>query len=314
MFLQAGEYNIALDGKETASNVNFVSHAHSDHYSGIKRGSTLITSEITKELLEARGKSGLIRIDEPDCVTLLNAGHVLGSKQLFVKNDLYGYTVTYSGDYQVDEPVLAEKIEMRETDALIMDSTYANPEIEFGDKNDAVTSIQHYAKMKLEKGSVIFKAYSLGRSQELIKILNEVGIQPVVDPFTELVNKVYEKHGIKLDYSVCESESLNCGNNFVGIFAGSKIGKIKERLTANGRRIFTAVATGWARYFVFDTDVQFALSDHADFKQAIEYVEACNPKLIFTKGENAKMFARNLVLRGYNARPIDNNSLSSYLM
>jgi Cft2 family RNA processing exonuclease len=103
--------------------------------------------------------------------------------------------------------------------------------------------------------------------------------------------------------------------NFVGIVEPSKLKAVKEEITTkNNVRVFTAVASGLARMFRFDTDVQFALSDHADFDQAIEYINACSPKIVFTLGKNATVFAKNLVLKGYDARPVEHASRVNNLM
>lgn len=313
MFLSAGEYNIALDGKDNSSNVNFVSHAHGDHVSGIRKGSTLLASEITMEFLEVRGKHDLKLMEEPDCVDLLNSGHILGSKQLFVKNDLYDYTVTYSGDYKMQGSPLAEKIETRETDVLILDSTYPYPNMKFEDRNETISAIQYYAKTKLEKGCILFHARPLGRTQELIKIFNKVGIEPVVDPAAESMNQIYKKHNIDLRYSIWD-RGLAINENFVGIFCNGEMDLAREKVAAAGKRSFTAIATGLTKMFKFNVDVQFTLSDHADFTQAVEYIDVCSPKLVLTRGQNANVFARNLSLLGYNAKPANDSLLINGLI
>lgn len=312
MLVSAGGYDIALDGRDSSSNVSFVSHAHGDHTSGVKNGSTLLTSEITLDFLQARGKHDLKLLEEPDCVDLLDSGHVLGSKQLFVKNDLYDYTITYSGDYQMQSSSLAEKIEVRNTDVLILDSTYPYPKMKFGERSETIDAIQYYAKTKLERGCVLFQARPLGRTQELIKIFNEIGIEPVVDPASEPINEVYKKHNVNLRYSLWGGEEAK--GNFVGIFNNGRGDQAREGAVLAGKRVFTAVATGLSNMFKFDVDVQFALSDHADFVQAREYIDACNPKLVFTRGPNAGVFARNLSLLGYNAKPASESAAISELI
>ncbi len=47
--------------------------------------------------------------------------------------------------------------------------------------------------MKLEKGIVLFGAHIIGRAQELIHILNEVGIDPLVDERICRANEVYRQ-------------------------------------------------------------------------------------------------------------------------
>ena len=71
------------------------------------------------------------------------------------------------------------------------------------------------------------------------------------------------------------------------------------------KKVFTAVATGFAKMMKFQTDVQFALSDHADFSQALEYASQSSPKIIYTYGSSAATMAKNLKAHGYNASAID---------
>ena len=310
--ISLGEYSVALDSRDADANVNFVSHAHTDHTAGLSKSKKVIASQITKELIESRSGESVELIEGIDCVDMLNAGHILGSRQLYVENKLYGYSMIYSGDYQIDEPVIAERIETKHADVVVLDSTYPSPDLKFDDKSEVITSIQHYAKMKLDRGTVIFGAHVIGRAQELVKILNEVGITPVVNAQIARANEVYNRHGCSLKYSTSASEVRG---NFVGIVEPSKLKAAKEEITSKSNgRVFTAVASGLARMFRFDTDVQFALSDHADFDQAVEYINACSPKIVFTLGKNANIFAKNLVLRGYDARPIEHASRVNDLM
>ena len=306
-----GEYKIALDSKDDEANVNFVSHAHTDHISGLRKNKKALASEVTKDLVESRSNISMELIDEPECVELLNAGHMLGSRQLFVQNDLYGYSILYSGDYQMDEPVLAEKLETRKADVLIVDSTYPYPDVKFDEKSEVITAIQHYARMKMERGHVVFGAYAVGRAQELVKILNEAGIEPAVDAKIASANRVYEKHGVRLGYSLLDSPESSA----VSIVEQSKLSVTREAISAKSiKRVFTAVASGWAKIFKFDTDVQFNLSDHADFSQAVDYINACSPKIVFTFGSNARLFAKHLAMRGYDARPLRYTSEVNALM
>ncbi len=301
MAISLGEYSIALDSKDDEANVNFVSHAHTDHISGLRKNKKALASEITKDLVENRSHIEMELIEEPECVELLNAGHMFGSRQLFVQNDLYGYSILYSGDYQMDEPVLAEKLETKQADVLILDSTYPYPEVRFDDKSEVIDAIQFYTRKKTEHGHVLFGAYTVGRAQELVKILNDAGMIPAVDEKIAAVNKVYEKHGARLEYAPLEQPE----NSPVIIVSQSKLEATREAIVAKSvKRVYTAVASGWAKIFRFDTDVQFNLSDHADFHQALEYISACSPKIIFTFGSNARPFAKQLAIRGYDARPL----------
>lgn len=50
--------------------------------------------------------------------------------------------------------------------------------------------------------------------------------------------------------------------------------------------------------------MQFAISDHADFPQSIDYIEATGAKYIYTYGSSDALFARNLSKKGYIARAL----------
>lgn len=312
MGLQIGDYNIALDVRDPQANVNFVSHAHSDHTSGLCKTKDVISSRITRDLIEARSKKKVKLADNLHDIELLNAGHILGSRQLYAVSESDGCSILYSGDYQMQESCVAERIEIKEADVLIIDSTYPDKDTIFEERNEVVTSIQHYIEKKLQKGIILFGSYALGKAQELIRIANEVGIAPVVDEKISMINKIYESFGVRLEYisqTHCEEEfNASIMRNFVGITEASKLNLAKERLGAlYNKRIFSAVTTGFAKMFNFGTDVQFALSDHADFKQAIEYIDACNPKKIYTYGRysNTALLASNLCDIGYDAYAFD---------
>ncbi|MDE1855303.1 MAG: hypothetical protein KGH57_03240 [Candidatus Micrarchaeota archaeon] len=311
MAISLGEYSIALDSRDDDANVNFVSHAHTDHISGLRKNKKALASEITKDIVESRSGLSMELMEEPECVELLNAGHMLGSRQLFVQNDLHGYSILYSGDYQMDEPVLAEKLETKRADVLIVDSTYPYPEVKFDDKNEVIDAIQFYARKKTERGHVVFGAYTVGRAQELVKILNDAGMVPAVDEKIAAVNEVYRKHGARLEYVPIERPE----DSAIVVVGQSKLAAVREAIMAKSiKKVYTAVASGWSKIFRFDTDVQFNLSDHADFSQALDYINACSPRIVFTFGSNARLFAKHLAMRGYDARPLVYTSEVNALM
>ena len=302
-------YDIELDLGHTFSNLNFVSHAHSDHTNRARKGKEILASAETKELIEARKRIEVSLSEKPLNIELLDSGHILGSKQLFIDSPEFGYSVVYTGDYQMQESPTARKIQINQADVAIVDSTYTDPEMVLDDRGEVIDTIQYYVKNKLDRGIVIFGAYSLGKAQELIRIVNEIGITPAVSKGISRLNCVYEKFGIGLDYaSVYDSEKrfdALVRENFVGIVETQRLNELGRKLSAvYNKRVFTAVATGWAKSYNFGTDVQFALSDHADFKQSLQYLEATSPKIVYSVGKEAKVMANNLSKFGYKAKAL----------
>ena len=304
MVLHLPGCKIALDRHEDGTDMNFVSHAHSDHISGLKKRKSAIMSEATMALLHAKGKKAEL-LQPPSGVRLLNAGHMLGSRQIYAECDASGSSVIYSGDYQMMRSYTAEPIETKHADVLIIDSTYPDPLVEFDDREEVVSAIQTYSRYKVDRGTVLFGAYSTGKAQELVKILNESGTTPFVDSKIARMNEVYGSFGVKLDYQTLSESGEVPKANFVGVVSMHDLIDWKIRVASNGwRRAYTAIASGFAKSMTFNTDVQFGLSDHADFRQAVEYIGLCSPKRIYTVGSGAAVFAKNLESSGYAAEPL----------
>lgn len=313
MSIGIDNYDIELDLGHTVSNLNFVSHAHSDHTNRAKRGASILASLETKELIMARKGIKIELSEKPVNIDLLDSGHILGSKQLFIDSPEFGYSVVYTGDYQMQESPTARKIEVKQADVAILDSTYPDPNMVFEDRSEVIDTIQYYVNNKVERGIVIFGAYSLGKAQELVKIMNEIGIVPAVSKGISKLNSVYNKFGITLDYaSVYESEQKFDSlikNNFVGIVETQRLNELGAKLSAiYNKRVFTAIATGWAKSYKFGTDVQFALSDHADFKQSLDYLQRTDPKVVYAVGKEAKMMANNLSKFGYKSSAMEKSA------
>ncbi len=80
---------VYLDPKKTdLDGINFVSHAHSDHLPS-KNGGTILSSIETNEISELRGFTMKNHIESLDGFSLIDSGHVLGSKGLLFDDIFY---------------------------------------------------------------------------------------------------------------------------------------------------------------------------------------------------------------------------------
>ncbi len=310
-------YSISLDRREQGSNIDFISHAHSDHVSAAKSSSSVLASKETHELMDSAYNISAKPFMAED-LELLDSGHMLGSKQLYIKDSDDGTTIVYSGDFQVQGNSASNKIDVREADIAIIDSTYPYPEIRFNDNDTTKELIQKWVSNMLDRGIVLFSAYKMGKAQELIRIFNEIGIKPVVSKKISAINKVYSRNGIALDYvSIYDDKEEHAEflkHKFVGITETRDISTLSRRLSAiHCRDVYTAVATGFSKIFKFNTNAQFALSSHADFYQATRYIDAVSPKHVFTYGPNSAVMAGNLAQFGYRAEPFNNAAINNTL-
>ena len=210
-----GDWKISLDGN--GSKDCFVSHAHSDHTSALKaKNKNIIASEITLALANYNGNANF---NGNGKIKLLNSGHILGSTQFFAEHD--GETLTYTGDFKMQDSLTTKKAEIRECDSLIVESTYASPEVTFPDRETVYSQIADWVKRNFENGLIVLLGgYSIGKAQELIKIMNEyLGVAPIVETRIENASKVYEKFGVSLERVPVMTDEANelMKRNYIGI-------------------------------------------------------------------------------------------------
>jgi Cft2 family RNA processing exonuclease len=157
-----------------------------------------------------------------------------------------------------------------------------------------------------ESSIIVFGAYVRGKTQELIRFLNiECGIAPIVSAKAAKVCSYYEKCGVSLDYiEVGSSEAEEqMRSSFVAIMPQSMVNFSfgAQLSSAFGHDVKTAVATGWAAISRFPVDAAFPFSDHADFKQTMQYIYQSGAKKVICANANEEEAAAYLRRLGINA-------------
>jgi Cft2 family RNA processing exonuclease len=284
MRIPCGAISIGLDSPE--GDVSFLSHAHSDHTGGLKKKKTMLATEATLDL------AGIpARIAEAKGARLIDAGHILGARQLLVDAD--GERIVYTGDISTRPNIFGMKAEIPSCDRLIMEATYGDPAYIFPPHEEVYSQIYRWIKENSGK-NIIIGAYELGKSQELIRILNENGIAPIVTEKTDDFCSVYVKNGIKLDRLVVGSDEADeaMSRPFAAIVPMWKAKRYFAHRLAQAfeRPTVCAVATGWALHYRFNTDAAFALSDHADFNELVHFISLSGAKVVeFFCGDGKKV-------------------------
>jgi Cft2 family RNA processing exonuclease len=291
---------ISLDGN--SQKVCYVSHAHSDHSSALRSGKKLIIS--SDETLALCGKTAE-RIAIPG-IKLVNSGHVLGSTQFVAEQD--GGVFVYTGDFKLEDGLTTKGAEIPKSDYLLIEGTFGSPEMVFPNREEIFSDISKWTSEKLEKGIVILGGYSIGKSQELIAILNSyANIVPFAHHRVAEIADVYNKFGIKLDYiPLLKGHPEQPNGNFVAVMPPNVITSelVVGLAKAYGKSVYTAQATGWAMAGWGFGDRTFPLSDHADFEDILKYVSQSNPRRIFCCHGNERKLARILKEKGYDALPV----------
>lgn len=267
----------------SAGDVSFLSHAHGDHVSGFRGKERIIASEETLALAGFGGKP-----ETEDWIWLLDAGHILGSRQMYAELD--GESVLYTGDFRVKDGIFGKGAEAKNADRLVVECTYGDPRFKFPDPFEVYEQIGRWVKET--EGSIrLIGAYNLGKAQEIIRVLNAYcGVVPVVVPESERFSEVYARYGVGLERAVVGTEAAEeiMRGGFVAVVPPrlANRGFARKLSEAFGRRALCAVATGWVMSMRHNCDAAFPLSDHADFYDIVEYMDAVNPKRVdFVHGD-----------------------------
>ena len=176
-----------------------ISHAHSDHLRAHK-AQTLSTnptntlSRYDHNVLELLEYEQPINLDGFG-IEALNANHILGSCQFKLTHRASDTTLIYSGDIRLQKSPLFSKPAICEADTLIIESTYGLPVFKFPEYREIKEQIEEWLEDN-SSNNVIFGAYSLGKAQELVYMLNKLGYRPLVHPSIERFCKIYEEHEI----------------------------------------------------------------------------------------------------------------------
>ncbi len=293
--------NLWLDATERKP-VGYVSHAHLDHS---VPHSKVIASRKTARLYSHRCKAGeIIELDynqplllDGVSITLFPAGHILGSSQILLETDRRW---VYTGDFRMVKGETAEPIEVKPCDVLIMESTFGRYQYFFPKRDDVIDDLLHFVESARTAGKVpVIYAYTLGKSQEVIKILGDIGYLLSVHPRIYDIAKLYEQLGVSLQgYELFDSEKAKGKVVLMPPYA------VYRGITREIPRKATAILTGWAMNSQaaqsWGVDKAIPLSDHADFVELVAYVHIAGPKKIYTL-HGSPEFARFLRKKGFDA-------------
>ena len=277
----------------------FISHAHQDHSKGFCtpkaiKYSTKITAEIfkaatEKEITNFKSLNYHEKVEIGDLkITVYDAGHIPGSAQYLVETG--EETVLYTGDINLTDTLLTKAAEPVKCDILIIESTYGRQDLNFPPRYQTYSQIVKWVLRKIiEKEYPNFIVYPIGKAQEIAKIFNEfTNLEVLVEPKTFKICKALQRFGFKINTTTkLEKDTPHVKINF--------------HMSPRSIPVF---ATGWAIIYNQQENV-FPLSNHADFKQLISYVNLVKPKKVYTCFGFSKIFANQIKKKlGIEAQPL----------
>jgi DNA ligase-1 len=285
----------------------FVSHAHSDH---VARHDLTFCSEISHQLMVVRKtakKSGEVVSPKMREVfewegwelRLLPAGHITGSAMLHLTRKTDGATLLYTGDYKLRQGLSAERCELMQADTLIMETTFGLPKYRFPPAEDVIAQMLAFVRETLGDGGIpVLLGYSLGKAQEILCALRDVGLPVMVHASVAQITEVLAPHlGSLPDWRLFNA--AEAAGHVLVFPPGARMELPKCR---------TAMLSGWAiqpsAKYRYGVDLALPLSDHADHPELHETVELVKPRRIYLVHGSTREFAAELRALGHDARAL----------
>ncbi len=169
-------------------------------------------------LIERKQYSRIEQLCEGVRYCFVNAGHILGSStlELWYKDEGREKKIVFSGDIgKKDNPIVNDPVFVEETDYLTIESTYGNRNHK--GMEASIDELVNVIRSTFRKGgNVIIPSFALGRTQDLLFILNKLVKQDrlfrinvyIDSPLGERITKVYAAHPEYFDEEAKEMFSI----------------------------------------------------------------------------------------------------------
>lgn len=292
-----------------------ITHGHSDHARG--GHGTVVATPQTLAIMAARygadfagstqslayGES--IQRDGVE-VTLVPAGHVLGSAQAVLR--WQGITAVVSGDYKRRADPTCPPFAPVPCHLFITEATFGLPVFRFPDAADEVA--------KLLKSVALFSgrthlvgAYALGKAQRIICLLRQAGYDKTLYMHGALasMNALYEQHGVALG-PLAPATDAGAGR-LPGEIVIAPPSAIADKWARRFADPIPAFASGWmtvrARARQRHVELPLVVSDHADWDELTTTITELGPEEVWITHGREEALLRWAELNGIQARALE---------
>jgi putative mRNA 3-end processing factor len=295
-----------------------VSHGHADH---ARPGHDhVIATPETLAIMQARygegfaGRTTPLAYGEtvshgPCKITLMPAGHVLGSAQIRV--EYQGDRIVYSGDYKCEPDPTCAAFTPVPCDVFITEATFALP-------------VFHHPPVKLEieklltareqapDRALVVGAYALGKAQRVIRALRDAGYDRPVYIHGALANlcALYQAHGIDLGelLPATAGERGRVRQDLRGEIVIAPPGALADRWSRRLPDPLVAMASGWMQIMQRarqrGVELPLIISDHADWDDLLTTIDRVGPEEVWVTHGREEALIRALALKGIKARAL----------
>ena len=295
-----------------------VTHGHADH-ARAGHGAVMASPE-TIAIMAARYGEDFTRARAPAAydetirhkgvsVTLIPAGHVLGSAQAVIEYE--GVRMIVSGDYKRRRDPTCPPFEALPCDVFISEATFALPVFRHGEDAEEIGKLLRSLRQFPERAHLV-GAYALGKAQRIIVLLREAGYdEPIfIHGSMEKLCRLYTDFGVDLGPLTPATVLSNAGEKraFAGRIVIAPPSAFADKWARRFPDPLPAFASGWmrvrARTRQRGVELPLILSDHADWDELTATVAEIGPRELWVTHGREEAFLRWAELQGIAARPL----------
>jgi putative mRNA 3-end processing factor len=291
-----------------------VTHGHSDH---ARPGHARVLA--TRETLavmtarlgtpaevstQAAGYGERVTIGDV-AVTLIPAGHVLGSAQVLI--EWKGARVVVSGDYKRSADPTCPGFELVPCHLFITEATFALPVFQHGDAGEETAKLLKSRTQFPDRAHVV-GVYGLGKCQRLIVLLREAGYDRPIYLHGALAAccALYESFGVRLGdlkpATGAKREELK------GEIVLAPPSAIADRWSRRLPDPVTAFASGWmrvrARARQQGVELPLVISDHADWRELTETIAETGAEEVWVTHGREDALLHHIQMTGRKGRAL----------
>ncbi|HXC29222.1 MAG TPA: ligase-associated DNA damage response exonuclease [Stellaceae bacterium] len=290
-----------------------ITHGHSDHARpGHRR--TLVTRETLAIMRQRYGEDGAgklaigygERIMAADVgVTLMPAGHILGSAQVVL--EYKGSRVVVSGDYKRRRDPTCPPFELQRCDVFITEATFGLPVFRHPPDRDEIARLLHSASLFPERCHLV-GVYALGKCQRVIALLREAGYDAPIYLHGALIGlcELYESFGVALGPLLPATGASKA--DLAGKIVLAPPGAIADRWSRRLPDPVTAMASGWMRVKqrakASGVELPLVISDHAGWDELTQTLDDVGAPEIWVTHGNEEALVHYATGKGIKAKAL----------
>jgi putative mRNA 3-end processing factor len=277
-----------------------ITHAHSDHarpgskfYLAHKQNETILRLRLGKQIqFQGLEYNKTILINGVK-ISFHPSGHIPGSAQ--IRFEFRGEVWVVSGDYKLINDNISAPFEQVKCHHFITESTFGLPIFNWQPQCHVFEELNNYWESCARNGeNLLISAYSLGKSQRIIKHLDARIGQILCHPTTVNINMALKAAGFNFgDWEAFDSRILRNGTAIICPRSGitdTFIQKIKPyRYVSCSGWMAMRGAQKWE-----NIDRGFVLSDHADFNELVNACKESQAENIYVTHGYTNVFAKYL--------------------